>query len=161
MPLIQCLLGATTQHVLGHNYVFNRDRAGRFVAEVKPEHKHVFIAVQHYKEVEPLPDPDTPRQEKATPKPNTKADSDSKADAPEILAIKGIGKALAAKLEPFGITTFAAIAALSDDQVSQLDEALNLKGAITRDKWIEQAKALVPPATHPPATQEPPAGQQG
>lgn len=47
---------ATTVAAGGASYSFERDRAGRFVAEVNHSaHIAVFLAVEHYREVEPLP----------------------------------------------------------------------------------------------------------
>jgi hypothetical protein len=57
-----------------------------------------------------------------------------------------------------------AIAALTDHQVGQLDEALNLKGAVDRDKWREQAKTflgIADDAAEEPDGADPEAGTEG
>ena len=60
----------------------------------------------------------------------------------DLQRIRGIGPAIAAKLELQGITDFAQLAALATDEVAELDTAMNLKGRIERDEWCTQAAAL-------------------
>jgi small subunit ribosomal protein S2 len=60
----------------------------------------------------------------------------------DLKKIPGIGPALERKLNTLGVTRYDQFANLSDDEISRVDEALNLKGRIMRDDWIGQAKAL-------------------
>lgn len=65
------------------------------------------------------------------------------AEAPdELEKIRGIGPVLKARLNELGITTFAQIAALTEADLARLDEVLDFKGRIAREKWVEQARAL-------------------
>ena len=48
--------------------------------------------------------------------------------------------ALEKKLHAAGVTTFAQIAAWTEDDVADMDEKLSFKGRIEREGWIEQAK---------------------
>ena len=63
-------------------------------------------------------------------------------DPDDLKQIGGIGPALEKKLNALGITTFAQIAALNEDQIKAIDETLNFQGRIERDKWVEQAQTL-------------------
>jgi len=59
----------------------------------------------------------------------------------DLTVIKGIGPVAAKDLNEQGITTFAQIAALSDDDVARIDAAMPFSTAQIED-WREQAKAL-------------------
>jgi predicted flap endonuclease-1-like 5' DNA nuclease len=64
-------------------------------------------------------------------------------EAPDDLErIRGIGPVLRQRLNRLGITTFAQIAAFTDEDLARVDEVLDFKGRIAREGWIEQAKAL-------------------
>ncbi len=59
----------------------------------------------------------------------------------DLTKIKGIGDALAAKLQQqAGITTFQQLAELTPEQVAILDEKLALHGRVLRDDWIGKAR---------------------
>jgi len=61
----------------------------------------------------------------------------------DLTRIKGIGKVTAARLQKEGFVRFDQIAALSEDEIPQLEEKLGLfPGKIKREKWIEQARSL-------------------
>ena len=60
----------------------------------------------------------------------------------DLTRIKGIGPTYEQRLKEAGIVTFAQLAALSDEQVEELEEKMKLGGRITRDAWREQARAL-------------------
>jgi predicted flap endonuclease-1-like 5' DNA nuclease len=65
------------------------------------------------------------------------------AEAPDDLElIRGIGPVLKARLNKLGITTFAQIAAFSEADLQRIDEVLDFKGRIVRERWVEQANAL-------------------
>jgi NADH-quinone oxidoreductase subunit E len=64
------------------------------------------------------------------------------ASADDLKQITGIGPKLEQKLHALGIKRFAEIAAWSAEDVARVDDQLNFRGRIDRDKWVEQAKAL-------------------
>jgi large subunit ribosomal protein L21 len=59
----------------------------------------------------------------------------------DLTVIKGIGPVAAKDLNGEGITTFAQIAALSDEDIARIDAAMPFSTAQIED-WREQAKAL-------------------
>ena len=56
--------------------------------------------------------------------------------------LSGVGPVLEGKLNALGITTFAQITAFSEEDIAKVDAALNLKGRIERNNWLEQAASL-------------------
>lgn len=60
----------------------------------------------------------------------------------DLQRIRGIGPTLAGKLAARGVTRFTQLAALDAMAVEELDAALNLKGRIERDSWVQQAAEL-------------------
>jgi len=86
---------------------------------------------------------------KQAPKPGPKAaparepDSASESAAPDNLQdIKGIGAVLEKKLNAMGITRFEHIAAWTENDIAKVDETLNFRGRIQRERWVEQAREL-------------------
>lgn len=61
----------------------------------------------------------------------------------DLTRVKGIGKKIAEKLADIDITEFAQIASLTDQEVVDLDELLSFKGRVVREKWVEQAQAIL------------------
>jgi ribosomal protein S13 len=61
----------------------------------------------------------------------------------DVSLIDGIGPKISALLEEAGITTLQQIAAMSEDEISALDEQLDLRGRSTREEWIVQAQELI------------------
>lgn len=59
----------------------------------------------------------------------------------KLTAIKGIGPVAAGQLREQGITTFAQLAALTDDDIERIDGAMPFSADQIRD-WREQAKEL-------------------
>ncbi|WP_425090401.1 50S ribosomal protein L21 [Tropicimonas sp. S265A] len=89
--------------------------------------------------------------EAAAPKkaPTKKAAPEAEAEAPaapagadDLKKLSGVGPALEKKLLEAGVTTFAQIAAWTDEDVADMDEKLSFKGRIEREGWIAQAKEL-------------------
>jgi len=74
---------------------------------------------------------------KAAAKPKAKAEGGD-----DLKTLSGVGPALEKKLHEAGVTTFAQIAAWTEDDVAAMDEKLSFKGRIEREGWIEQAKEL-------------------
>lgn len=58
----------------------------------------------------------------------------------DLTRMVGIGPKLAAALAERGVTTFAQIAAWSDQELADMDRSLELKGRAAREHWIAQAK---------------------
>jgi len=56
--------------------------------------------------------------------------------------IKGIGAVLEKKLNAMGIERFEQIANWTDGDIAEVDEQLNFRGRIQREKWVEQAQEL-------------------
>ncbi|MGD1883057.1 MAG: 50S ribosomal protein L21 [Paracoccaceae bacterium] len=85
---------------------------------------------------------------KAAPKKEAKAEA-PKSEAPaagaaadDLKKLSGVGPALEKKLLEAGVTTFAQIAAWTEEDVAAMDEKLSFKGRIEREGWIDQAKEL-------------------
>ncbi len=104
----------------------------------------------------PAPKPEKAKAAKAAPKedapaaepkeeaPKKKAKAAPKEAAPagydDLKELSGVGPALEKKLHAAGVTTFAQIAAWTEEDVAAMDEKLSFKGRIEREGWIEQAK---------------------
>jgi predicted flap endonuclease-1-like 5' DNA nuclease len=56
--------------------------------------------------------------------------------------IKGVGAVLEKKLNALGIERFDQIAEWTDDDITKVDEQLNFRGRIQRERWVEQAREL-------------------
>ncbi len=67
--------------------------------------------------------------------------ADGKSD--DISLIGGIGPKMETGMRELGYNTFAAIAAMSADDVAKAEAHLKQKGRIGREEWIEQAKELL------------------
>jgi large subunit ribosomal protein L21 len=76
---------------------------------------------------------------KAAPKAAAKPAAGGKAD--DLTKLTGVGKVAAGKLNDAGFTTFAQIAALTNAQFSELDEAI-FKGRVPKDQIVAEAKDL-------------------
>lgn len=64
-------------------------------------------------------------------------------EADDLARIKGVGPKLKAALNALGVTTYAQIAAWTDDDIKAIDAQLGtFAGRATRDNWIEQCKFL-------------------
>jgi large subunit ribosomal protein L19 len=70
-----------------------------------------------------------------------------KGEPDDLTQIKGIDADLAARLRQLNCVKFEQIADLSDDDIANLDETLQLNGRIEKDDWIEQAQKLVAEAS--------------
>ncbi|MEQ9261405.1 MAG: 50S ribosomal protein L21 [Roseovarius sp.] len=78
---------------------------------------------------------------KAAPKAEAKAAPKSEG-ADDLKLLSGVGPALEKKLIEAGVTTFAQIAAWTEEDIAAMDEKLSFKGRIEREGWVEQAKEL-------------------
>ncbi len=75
-----------------------------------------------------------------------------KGDVEDLTQITGISAELAARLNQIGVTKYDQVANFSGDDMGNVDQILNLKGAIEKQDWIGQARALltaVPEAAAP------------
>ena len=70
-----------------------------------------------------------------------------KGEADDLLQIKGITADIAARLRQINCYKFDQIANFSDEDIANVDEALNLKGAIEKQDWVGQARALLAEST--------------
>ena len=62
----------------------------------------------------------------------------------DLKMISGVGPGLERKLLDYGITSYAQIAALNDDDIAELEApVVKFAGRIKRDDWIGQAKQLM------------------
>jgi large subunit ribosomal protein L21 len=83
-----------------------------------------------------------PAKKVEAPKEAPKAAPKAEAAGDDLKKLSGVGPALEKKLLEAGITTFAQIAAWTEEDVAAMDEKLSFKGRIEREGWIEQAKEL-------------------
>ena len=83
-----------------------------------------------------------PAAKKAAPKKAAAPKADAPAVADDLKALSGVGPALEKKLHDAGVTTFAQIAAWTEEDVAAMDEKLSFKGRIEREGWIAQAAEL-------------------
>lgn len=61
----------------------------------------------------------------------------------DLTRIKGLGPKIRQMLADLGVTSFAQIAAWSDEDIDRIDAQLGkFEGRIRRDNWVEQAKLL-------------------
>ncbi|MBT2968945.1 MAG: hypothetical protein KME56_00410 [Candidatus Thiodiazotropha sp. (ex Ctena orbiculata)] len=70
--------------------------------------------------------------------PRIKAETDS-----NLQMIKGIGAVIEKKLHDYGVRSYTQIAAWGSKDIEEFSQRLNFKGRIERERWVEQAKALV------------------
>lgn len=70
-----------------------------------------------------------------------------KGEADDLTKIKGIDADLAGRLRQLNAIKFDQIANLSDEDITNIDEALQLKGRIEKDDWVGQAQALIAEAS--------------
>jgi len=85
----------------------------------------------------------------------------------DLTRISGITSDVQAQLRKLGVIQSGQTAALSDDEIAKVDDALGLGGQIERDDWAGQARELMTeatldevPAVEEEATGEEPEGEQ-
>ena len=65
------------------------------------------------------------------------------AGAPDDLKlISGVGPVLEGRLNGLGITKWSQVAALTPEQIGQVEGSLNFAGRVARDNWLQQAEVL-------------------
>ena len=72
-----------------------------------------------------------------------KAEAPVAEGADDLKKLSGVGPALEKKLHEAGVTTFAQIAAWTEEDIAEMDEKLSFKGRIQREGWVDQAKEIV------------------
>jgi predicted flap endonuclease-1-like 5' DNA nuclease len=72
----------------------------------------------------------------------TKTEAEVEAAADDLTRLVGVGPRTAAALAERGITSFAQLAAWTEDQMAAFDAEMSLKGRSLRDAWRAQAKRL-------------------
>ncbi|MEM9668904.1 MAG: helix-hairpin-helix domain-containing protein [Pseudomonadota bacterium] len=60
----------------------------------------------------------------------------------DLKQLKGVGPVLAEKLNDAGIMSFAQIAALSPEEIADVEEKVGASGKFEKEGWLEQAKEL-------------------
>ncbi len=83
-----------------------------------------------------------PAAKKAAPKKAAAPKAEAAAGGDDLKKLSGVGPALEKKLLEAGVTTFAQIAAWTEEDVAAMDEKLSFKGRIEREGWIAQAAEL-------------------
>ena len=135
-----------SRRTIGHRQHFTKLQISEILTDgAKPSKK---AAAKKPAKAE-APKAEKPAAKKADPKPAAAATVPEGAlfAAPEgepddLKQIKGVGPVLEKKLNNFGVTKFAQVAAFSREDIDKLDEALSFKGRIDRDEWLAQAAEL-------------------
>ncbi len=70
-----------------------------------------------------------------------------KGDAEDLTQIKGISADLFGRLKQLNCIKFDQIANFSDEDIANVDDALNLQGRIEKDDWVGQARNLIAEAS--------------
>lgn len=78
-------------------------------------------------------------EEETGPKPKIAA---AVGESDDLTRIKGVGPKLNDLCLSLGVRRFDQIAKWSDVDVAEVDQYLKIKGRITRDRWVDQAKLL-------------------
>jgi large subunit ribosomal protein L21 len=90
-----------------------------------------------------LTDGKKPAAKAKAAKPAPKAEAAAGVDPNDISLIAGIGPTLEKKLRAAGVTSWSQIAAWTEADIARFDEELALRGRVTREEWVEQAKELL------------------
>jgi NADH-quinone oxidoreductase subunit E len=61
----------------------------------------------------------------------------------DLTRIKGIGRKMQERLNALGIRTLSQLAALTPEEIARVDAAIEFPGRVERERWVEQAKALL------------------
>ena len=123
----------------GHRQLLTTVRISEILLDgAKPSKKAAAKAAPKKKAKEEAP----AEAEKAAPKKAEKAEkkADTKA-GDDLTAIKGIGPKAAEQLAEQGISTYAELAALTDERIAEIDEAVPFSADQIKD-WRDQAKEL-------------------
>lgn len=89
---------------------------------------------------EPAPEPAA--EAVAEPEPAVEAEPSPARAADDLTRLTGVGPKLSVALAERGVTRFAQIAAWTEKDLAEVDQALSLKGRAVREAWVAQAKRL-------------------
>ena len=70
-----------------------------------------------------------------------------KGEKEELNKIAGVSAELETMLNKLNIIKYEQVAALTDDEIANLDDVLKLDGAIEKNDWVSQAQRLMAEAT--------------
>ncbi|SEQ50313.1 NADH-quinone oxidoreductase subunit E [Devosia sp. YR412] len=62
--------------------------------------------------------------------------------ADDLKLVSGVGPVLERRLNALGITRWSQVAALTPEQIDQVEGSLNFRGRVARDNWLQQAEVL-------------------
>jgi len=77
--------------------------------------------------------------------------AEAEGEADDLLKLADVGRGWARRLNEHGIFHYRQIAALTPENLEELDQAFNAKGKIAQGGWIEQARQLAGETTAEPA----------
>lgn len=120
---------------------------GRMAAQNAANEKAAEPAPQPAPQPEPEPAPVVPVAAAAAattddaeePKPNIAA---ALGESDDLTRIKGIGPKLNDLCLSLGVRRFDQISGWSEADIAEVDQYLKIKGRISRDRWVDQAKFL-------------------
>jgi small subunit ribosomal protein S2 len=96
---------------------------------------------------EPLPEPSEPLAESGEPEASATERFELLAaprGAPDDLAkLAGVGPQIVKKLNEHGVFHYWQLAAMTEEEAAKLDADLKFSGRVARDKWVDQARALI------------------
>ncbi|MEM1370688.1 MAG: hypothetical protein AAGG72_00520 [Pseudomonadota bacterium] len=96
--------------------------------------------------VEPMTAAPIPQQPALPPAENVSTPTPSAelatASADDLKRIRGVGMLIEKKLNSLGITSYQQIANWTNSDIDRLSQALDFKGRIERENWVEQARIL-------------------
>lgn len=142
-----------SRRTIGHRQHLTTVRIAEILTDGKKPSKKAAAKPAAKKEEKPAPEKkaDTPKKEakkEEAPKKEAKAEAASapmfkapSGDPDKLTDIKGIGPVAEKQLNEQGITTFAQIAALTKDEIAQVDEHMPFSADQIKD-WQAQAKKL-------------------
>ena len=75
--------------------------------------------------------------------PTADAESPATAAPDDLTTINGIGAVLQEKLNKAGIVSYQQVADFTAADIERINNMLDFRGRIEREKWVEQAKAML------------------
>jgi large subunit ribosomal protein L19 len=83
-----------------------------------------------------------------------------KGEPDDLKLITGVSADLESQLRKYNVLKYEQIAAFSDDDIANLDEALKLDGRVEKDDWVGQAQRLMTEAAAAEVPPEPEAAEK-
>lgn len=141
-----------SRRTIGHRQHLTEIRIAEILTDGKKASKKSTVSKEAPKveakapaEKKEAPKKEAPKKEAAAEAPKAEAAplfAAPEGDADKLTTIKGIGPVAEGQLKEQGITTFAQIAALTDEEVAKIDENMPFSADQISD-WREQAKELI------------------